>query len=389
MPLKRTVSEREPQPPQEQEEAIPEAKRPRLEPDEDQAVEPGRPYRAFVERGARKYWEEIEKRDRNLAKPSQTEIRAAAILVLCLALRNRRGSRRHQAVVSMVQHALERDWMVQSIHDTTRKISTQLKREPGWIKRPVSEAHESPSYIDALIQLADDAMWLAKEITLPDHPPPYHPRIYYTMRIKQGYPTGIPREDAVIRGDYVYENRESRSRVIKDGDFYPMMANPRSYWRDHKIREGGRAYYTVWFKYVKGQGDLDLTDMWLHWKEKPGRGDFCYAHRSISEFRFSPPSMEPGRPYQTFVESEARKYWLDIEMRDRNLAKPSQKEIRAAAMPVLCLALRNRRGSRRHQAVACMVQHALERDWITRSFSEASESPSYIDALIQLADDAM
>ena len=37
----------------------------------------------------------------------------------------------------MVQHALER----------------------GWIKPPISEAYESPSYIEALIELARDARW--------------------------------------------------------------------------------------------------------------------------------------------------------------------------------------------------------------------------------------
>ena len=122
--------------------------------------------------------------------------------VLCLALRNRRGSRRHEAVAGMVQHALERHWMVRSINEGSRQISRQLKQGPGWIKLPFSEAYESPSYIDALIQLADDAMWLAKEITLPDHPPPYHPPIYYTISIKWGCRFEIVRDDAVICGDY-------------------------------------------------------------------------------------------------------------------------------------------------------------------------------------------
>ena len=45
---------------QEQEEAGPIAIQPRLEPDEDQAVEPGRPYQAFVESKVRKYWHEIQ-----------------------------------------------------------------------------------------------------------------------------------------------------------------------------------------------------------------------------------------------------------------------------------------------------------------------------------------
>ena len=97
--------------------------------------------------------------------------------------------------------------------------------------------------------------------------------------------------------------------------------------------------------------------------------------------------VEPGRPYRTFVEREARRYWQEV-VNVGGLTKPSREDIRAAAMPVLCQALRNRPGSRRHQAVAAVVQHALERGWIKPPFSEACESPSYIDALIELAKDA-
>ena len=97
-------------------------------------------------------------------------------------------------------------------------------------------------------------------------------------------------------------------------------------------------------------------------------------------------AMEPGRPYQAYVENEVRKYWREISNVD-SLTKPSQPEIRAAAMPILCLALRNRFDSRRHHAVACIAQHALERGWIKSPFSEALESPSYIEALIELVRD--
>ena len=275
---------------QEQEDAGPIAIQPRLEPDEAQAVEPGRPHQAFVEGEVRKYWQEIKERGPNLTKQSQEELRAAAMPVLCLALRNRRGSRRHQAVAGMVQNALERDWMVRSICEGSQFISRKLKQEPDWIKRPFSEAHESPSYIDALIQLADDAMWLAKEITLPDHPPPYHPPIYYTIRIEWDYPGEIPREDAVIRGDYVYENRESRSRVIKDGDFYPVTVDSQSYWRYHKMLDGEeRAEYTVDFQFGKGPENRELADITLQWVEDRGSGALIRHEESISKFHFSPP----------------------------------------------------------------------------------------------------
>lgn len=58
---------------------------------------------------------------------------------------------------------------------------------------------------------------------------------------------------------------------------------------------------------------------------------------------------EPGRPYQDYVESEARQYWQEIA-KERNLTKPDLEEIRTAAMPILCRALRNRFGSRRYRA---------------------------------------
>ena len=105
-------------------------------------------------------------------------------------------------------------------------------------------------------------------------------------------------------------------------------------------------------------------------------------------------AVEPGRPYQDYVESEARRYWQSLVGRDRltigkgSLTKPDQEELRTAAIPILCLALRNRPGHRRHQATAAMVQHAFERGWIKIPFSEAHESPSYVDALIELARDA-
>ena len=182
MPLKRTASEREPQPPQEQEKAIPIAIQPRLEPGEAQAVEPGRPYQAFVDSEVRKYWEEIEERGRNLTKPSKEEVRAAAMPVLCLALRNRRGSRssrRHQAVNAMQLHAVE----------------------GGWIKHPFTLSEASPNYVEALVQLADNACWLPQEVRLPLHPAPHHPPIYYTRDPGTGLPK--PREDSLIRGDFV------------------------------------------------------------------------------------------------------------------------------------------------------------------------------------------
>ena len=58
-------------------------------------------------------------------------------------------------------------------------------------------------------------------------------------------------------------------------------------------------------------------------------------------------AVEPGRPYQDYVESEARRYWQSLVGRDSltivkgSLTKPDQEELRAAAMPVLVWDLSN------------------------------------------------
>ena len=186
MPLTgKTARVTEPHSAREQEEEEPGAKRPRLEPVEAQPMGP-LPYRDFVEREAREYWQSLGGVG-SLTKPTQEEIRTEAMPILCAALRRREGRNEypdpvmaHHAVVGMIQHALE----------------------TGRIKSPFSEASESPNYVEALTQLADDANWIAREIPLPDHPAPHHPPIYYTMDSGSSRP--MPRDDSYIRGDYVY-----------------------------------------------------------------------------------------------------------------------------------------------------------------------------------------
>ena len=178
MPLTRkTARVPEPHSSKEQEEEEPGAKRPRLEPVEAQHVGPP-PYRDFVEREVREYWQSLGGVG-SLTKPTQEEVRTAAMPILCAALRRREGRNEypdpvtaHHAVGGMIQHALE----------------------TGRIKSPFSEASESPNYIEALIQLADDANWIAREIPLPDHPPPHHHPIYYTMDSESSRP--MPRDDS-------------------------------------------------------------------------------------------------------------------------------------------------------------------------------------------------
>ena len=204
MPLTRkTARVPEPHSSREQEEEEPGAKRPRLEPVETQPMGP-LPYRDFVEREAREYWQSLGGVG-SLTKPAQEEIRTAAMPILCAALRRREGRNdypdpvmAHHAVGGMIQHALE----------------------TGRIKSPFSEACESPNYVEALIQLADDANWIAREIPLPDHPPPHHPPIYYTMDSESSRP--MPRDDSYIRGDYVYTPILG-SRVTASDRILPLL----------------------------------------------------------------------------------------------------------------------------------------------------------------------
>ena len=117
--------------------------------------------------------------------------------ILCQALRNRTGHRRHHAVVGIVQHALE----------------------TGWIKPPFSEACESPNHVEALIQLAHEANWLAREIILPDYPGPKHPPLYYRMDLNSHQP--VPTEDSLICGNYVYT--QYGQRVTRAGFIHPWL----------------------------------------------------------------------------------------------------------------------------------------------------------------------
>ena len=92
--------------------------------------------------------------------------------------------------------------------------------ESGRIKHPFTLSEASPNYVEALIQLADDANWLAREITLPNHPPPKHPPIYYTIDPETNRP--VPRAGSLIRGDYLFQNHGSRLTNISH--FHPWLS---------------------------------------------------------------------------------------------------------------------------------------------------------------------
>ena len=202
MPLKLSARERKAQPPEVQEDIEQRAIQPKLEPDEAEPMEPGRPYQAFVESRLRQYLR--DNYIRSMVKPTQEEIRAAAMPILCKALRNRPG-RKLYPYLNMAHHA---------VADVVEHV-----RDAHWTRTPLSDPFASPTYVDALIQLAHDADWLAPELLLPDHPGPRHPPVYYRIDIDSKMP--VPTEESLIRGDYVYTR--SGQRITKAAFIYPWQ----------------------------------------------------------------------------------------------------------------------------------------------------------------------
>lgn len=171
-------------------------KQPRMGTAGEQDLEPGRPYQGFVENEARKYRQETDKTG-GMVEPDRQAFNASAPPDPGTARRNPvldpALNRAHMAVNAMRLHAAE----------------------SGWIEPPYALPEASPNYVEALVQLADDAGWLAREVPLPEHPDPQHPAIYYTIDETAGRP--VPRADGLLRGDYVYRftgRRISNARYI-------------------------------------------------------------------------------------------------------------------------------------------------------------------------------
>ena len=212
MPLKRDAGQREPQLSLEQEEA--EARPARPAPEVSAAVRGagrGRPHAAFVEERLRQYLQDGD--IRSLVKPSRDEIRAAAIRVLGRKLRERPGEKlnpylgiAHHAVANVVEHA----------------------REQHWTSRPLTDPYASANYVEALVQLAADADWLARELRIPEHP-----SICYTRDAATGKP--VPRDDDYIRGRYLSE--AFGPRLTKNSRIYPFTS-----------RKRGPVFYTLYDK---------------------------------------------------------------------------------------------------------------------------------------------
>ena len=176
------TQKRTPSPPREQEDEEVKVKQLESAPAEAEPMEQGKPYQASVESEARKYWQSLA----------------------------------HHAVADVVQHV----------------------REQGWTNRPLSEAYDSPTYIDALIQLARDANWLVEEIPLPGQPP-----IRYTLDARTNTP--VPEKDSFIHCRYL--SHLFGSKLQGHSRIYPWMSS-REYPQPHRGRLDGMglpACYTL------------------------------------------------------------------------------------------------------------------------------------------------
>ena len=243
MPPKTKFLERAHQPVQEEEERAPVAKGPRLETDEAEPLQPGRPYQAFVESRLRQYMRDDT--IHSLVKPSRQEIRAAAMPILCQALR-------HRGEAGFLPPALKAHMAVNVMH--------MRAAERGETRKPYNGPYPSADYAEALIQYADDTGLLGREIPLPEHEDPQHPPIYYYIDPITKQPT--PRDDAVIRSNYVFD-RVGPPLTFADY-IHPWPGTGRSCPpREQMEQKGWTACYKLQFN---PDGELEVKFYWtLPW----------------------------------------------------------------------------------------------------------------------------
>ena len=314
MPAKLITCKREYQPSSEEEEASPVAKRLSPETDEAEPVGPGRPYQAFVESEARKYWQDMVQPG-SLAKPEQQELRAAARPILLRALRNRGDVRflpptvkAHMAVNAMLLHAAHRKEL----------------------RRTYTGPYPVSDHIEALIQYMEDTRLAPRPIPLPWHKKPKHPPIYYYVDPITRQPT--PREDALIRAEYVRRPWHGGDPVTKESHIHPSL-DPHGKPPPEVLENELNVYYRLRDWHVRIGIDICIV-LW----RRGGAPDPIVFNGRLYKYKFTPywlesykdEYFEARRPPQVFVESEARKYWYEM-VNIGSLAKPDAQELRGAA----------------------------------------------------------
>lgn len=337
-----------------------------LEPGAEEPVAMGRPYQDHVENEAGKYWLEMVDTGK-LVKPAQQELRDAAMPILCGALRRRtreqRRARAHLAVTAMQMHLAGK----------------------GKLKDDYTHSSESPDYIEALVQLADDLIEPPLAVPLPAHPGPQHPKMFYTKDESRNL---IPARNSRLQASYV--RNPDDSRVFKGKYFHPCEELPMSIGK-------GEGCYSLEFSMRRG------AEIRLYWDGSTDRDDEVLPMKYFLRFfEFRPPRllmqqpgpepgegepMDTGQPRQdSLVESRLSRYLQRYNI--CKPVKPTRQELRDAALPILCRARQRRVNWPRYlEAVNIMRQNALERGEIKKPVSVRGECRNYIDALIRLADD--
>ncbi len=228
----------------------------------------GRPYRDYVEREAERFRRDIEN-DGSLDEPGRQETGAAA-------LPGPSWSQRRMSDPGPGP-ALTREQM--AVH-----VAQMYLVKKGFIKPPYSRLEACPDYAEALVQLADDTGLLAREIPLPDHPAPKHPIIYYAIDTATGQP--VPREDALIRGDYVYTRTGKR---LTEADYiYPWRGTGSELTSSDLASRGWDACYSQ-------QQAGDKVEIEVHWLIRSFSIPIGTMSSRIEDFHFSPnPPQQTG-----------------------------------------------------------------------------------------------
>ena len=238
MPVKKMMQERQPQPPHAQEELDAGPERPILEESADaEEIEQGRPYQSYVESELSACLQDNDVQ--SLVEQPQSELRTVAMSVLGPALRKREGDKNpymymaHAAMEAVVFHM----------------------QEQRWTRRPLSDVDAGANYLDALVQLAVDADWHAKEIQFPDHP-----SVLYTRDARTREP--IPRVDSYIRNGYL--SAVLGSKLYDQNRIYPNT-KPTS-GSVHYTLEGKSGTPSVKINYavVRGRGTRDFSGVKIH-----------------------------------------------------------------------------------------------------------------------------
>ena len=226
----------------------------------------GRPYRDYVENETDRYWRETVGPG-TPPEPDRQELRARAFRIRGMAMRRRQCKVPDPALAPYRAH--------QGLNAVHKYLVYK-----GFIKPPYSRIETSPGYLEALFQLQADAHWQPRQIPLPAHPDPQHPAIYYYINDPVSE-RPVPREDALLRGDYIYT--QSGDRFVDD-DYIPP-------WRG---RASEPAVADLRFRKLKRCYSLNRTgetlEIRIHWINDASRLRTSMMSISLEKLRFLPKS---------------------------------------------------------------------------------------------------